>query len=62
MEQDALAVVGLPCPTFVFMNSATHGRKIYKPYGNEKFDYVAQANTSLDPIDRYILFCFFLDL
>ncbi|CAL1156531.1 unnamed protein product [Cladocopium goreaui] len=46
MEPDSLAVVGLPCPTFVWVNSGTHGRKPTQPYGNEtKFDYIARANT-----------------
>ena len=48
MEPDSLAVVGLPCPTFVWVNSGTHGRKPTRPYGNEdKFDYIAKANTML---------------
>ena len=48
LAPDGLAVVGLPCPTFVWVNSGTHGRKPTRPYGNElQFDYVAKANTKL---------------
>jgi hypothetical protein len=55
MEPDSLAVVGLPCPTFVWVNSGTHGRKPTQPYGNEtKFDYIARANTKLFSI---CIFC-----
>lgn len=50
MEPDGLAVVGLPCPSFVFINSGTHGRTADEPYGNEWRRYVAQANQRLDTI------------
>lgn len=45
MAPDALGVIGLPCITYIFMNSFTHGRTSDKPYGNESTrEYVKLAN------------------
>ena len=49
MAPDALGVIGLPCISYIFMNSFTHGRSIDKPYGNESTrEYVKLANVRLD--------------
>ena len=49
MAPDALGVIGLPCISYIFMNSFTHGRTSDKPYGNESTrEYVKLANVKLD--------------
>ena len=51
LAPDALAVIGLPCISFVFLNLGTHGRTKLKPYGNETTrQYVKDANTKLGSI------------
>ena len=48
LAPDALAVIGLPCISYIFMNSATHGRTKRRPYGLEKKrEYVKLANQKL---------------
>ena len=47
LEEDALAVCGLPCTSYVFINSDTHGRKKAVPYGDENKSYVCTANLFL---------------
>ena len=48
LAPDALAMVGLPCISYIFLNSATHGRTRKRPYGFENSRaYVKQANQKL---------------
>lgn len=47
LEEDALAVLGLPCTSYVYINKGTHGRAEDKPYGREELKYVSDSNTFL---------------
>ncbi|CAE7397388.1 RHM1 [Symbiodinium sp. CCMP2592] len=40
----ALATIGLPCGSFVWINSATSKRSAARPYGNEDLPHVAKGN------------------
>lgn len=55
LEEDALAVCGLPCTSYVFINSGTHGRKKAVPYGDENKSYVCTANLFLVLLLAYFL-------
>lgn len=44
LEEDGLAMIGLPCTSYVFMNSGTHRRSEQLPYGDETKQYIQDAN------------------
>ena len=44
LEEDGLAVCGLPCTSYVFINAGTHGRTADCPYGREGLGYIQTAN------------------
>ena len=44
VRPEGLGAFGVPCSSFVFMNSATHMRSESSPYGNIELDYVVVAN------------------
>ena len=47
LGQGGLLTAGIPCGSYVFINSATSGRRAATPLGNEQRQYVSAANTSL---------------
>ena len=44
LEPDALLTAGCPCSSFVFVNLATSARTASAPFGNERHQYVLDAN------------------
>lgn len=50
--EDEVAALGLPCTSFVFMNSGTHCRSESHPYGAENLPYIQLANMSFGIINR----------
>ena len=43
----ALATIGLPCSSFVWINAATAKRSETNPFGNEELPHVSQGNKFL---------------
>ncbi|CAE7269466.1 unnamed protein product, partial [Symbiodinium pilosum] len=65
MAPQGLATIGLPCSSFVYMNSATSQRTLEEPFGREDLEYVRQANTLAARVCLLILLitvrqCYFL--
>ena len=45
LRPDGLATAGVPCHSFVWVNSGTAQRTHDSPFGREDLDYIAAANT-----------------
>ena len=44
VRPDGLAAFGVPCGSYIFLNSPTHQRNPTNPFGNEERGYVCTAN------------------
>ena len=44
VRPDGLAAFGIPCGSYIFLNSPTHCRTPDTPFGNESLGYVSTAN------------------
>lgn len=47
MRPDGLGAFGIPCGSYIFLNSPTHQRDDLHPFGREDLQYVQLANESL---------------
>lgn len=47
VKNDGLVTLGPPCGSFVWLNSATSGRRKDRPYGFEEKAYVEEASLTL---------------
>ena len=45
LKEDALCTAGIPCCSFVFLNSGTAQRTPEAPLGREDLEYIQKANT-----------------
>ena len=46
MKADGVGSFGIPCGSYIFLNSPTHKRSASSPFGDESRDYVQTANLS----------------
>ena len=56
VRPDGLAAFGIPCSSYIFLNSPTHRRTPDTPFGNESLDYVSIANLFYPKLDFNIFF------
>ena len=47
MKEGSLATIGVPCSSFIFLNSGTSRRSPELPLGREDLPYIDQANSTL---------------
>ena len=47
VRPDGLGAFGIPCGSYIFLNSPTHQRDAAHPFGNEDLGYIQVANLSM---------------
>ena len=58
LEADGLATCGVPCSSFIWMNSSTHQRTARNPFGTEENrEYVMKANILVCRLALLLLVC-----
>lgn len=48
VRPDGVGAFGIPCGSYIFLNSPTHKRDASNPFGDESFAYIRTANEFLD--------------